>query len=126
LLNNNEKHIFMDEYRRILKPHGKLILQNVSPVYGQLDRLLRRRIGLKEIPAKLVLPGRDRRLYQGFRLKRELGFGFPLFSRLVSIFGESAMTKITLALGTVSALKLLGYSIISELEKEPANEYRRH
>lgn len=122
LLYNNEKHIFMDEFRRILKPHGKLILQNVSPVYGQLDRLLRRRINLKEIPAKLLLPGRDRRLYQGFKLKRELGFGFPLFSRLVFIFGESALMKITLALGTVSVLKLLGYSIITELEKEPATE----
>lgn len=126
LLNNDDKHIFMDNFRRILKPRGKLILQNVSPVYGQLDRLLRRRIGLKEIPAKLVLPGSDRRLYQGFRLRREIGFGFPFFSRLVSIFGESAMTKITLALGTVSVLRLLGYSIISELEKEPATEYRHH
>lgn len=122
LLNNNDKPVFMDEFKRILKPRGKLILENVSPVYGQLDRLRRRRISLREIRAKLVLPGMERRLYGGFRKRRELGFGFPLFSRLASVFGESAMMKITLALGTRPVVKLLGYTIITELEKEPATE----
>jgi len=118
LIPSNEKHIFMGEFRRVLKPRGRLILENVSPIYGQLDRLVRHRLSLSEIPGKLVLLGQDLRLFRGFRKMRELGFGFPLFARLAGVFGESTIIKITLALGTIPFIKFLGYTIIVELEKE--------
>lgn len=120
LIHNNEKRVFMGEFRRVLKPRGKLILQNVSPVYGQLHRMIRRRVSVSELPGRLLLPGHGFRLFRGFRKRREIGIGFPLFGKLAAIFGESAMIKITLALGNVPFLKLLGYTIITELEKESA------
>lgn len=118
LIPNNEKRIFMGEFRRILKPGGRLILENVSPVYGQLHRLARRRLSLSEIPGKLVLPGGWLGLFRGFRKRRELGFGFPLFGMFAGIFGESVMARITLALGTVPFIKFFGYAIIAEIEKD--------
>jgi ubiquinone/menaquinone biosynthesis C-methylase UbiE len=116
---NHEKHIFMDEFRRVLKPGGKLILENVSPIYGQIERLVRLRVSLNEIPGKLIFPGLEQRIMKGYRKRRELGIGFPLFSKLAVIFGEDRMIKITRALGNVPLLKFFGYSIITELEKEP-------
>jgi ubiquinone/menaquinone biosynthesis C-methylase UbiE len=118
LIHNNEKHVFMAEFSRVLKPRGKLILENVSPIYGQLHRLVRRRVSLSEIPGKLVLPRQGHRIFRGFRKRRELGIGFPLFAGLAGVFGESTIIKITLALGRVPFLKLLGYTTITELEKE--------
>lgn len=112
LIQNNEKHVFAGEFRRVLKPQGRLILENVSPVYGQLHRLVRRRVSFSE------LPGKGRTIFRGFLKRRETGIGFPLFGRLAAIFGESAMIKITLALGNVPLLKVLGYATITEFEKQ--------
>lgn len=119
LIDNHEKNIFMDEFRRVLKPGGKLILENVSPVYGQIERLVRLRVSLNEIPGKLIFPGLEQRIMKGYRKRRELGIGFPLFSKLAVIFGEDRIIKITRVLGNVPLLKFFGYSIITELEKEP-------
>lgn len=118
LIQNKEKHVFAGEFRRVLKPRGRLILENVSPIYGQLHRLVRRRVSFSELPGKLVIPGRGRRIFRGFLKRREMGIGFALFGRLAAIFGESTMIKIALALGNVPLLKLLGYTTITEFEKQ--------
>lgn len=118
LISNTEKHIVMSEFKRVLKPRGRLILENLSPVYGQLSRLINCRLSLRELPGKFVYPGQGLNLFRGFRKEREQAIGFPLFARLASVFGESTMINITLALGAIPFLKLLGYTIITELEKE--------
>ncbi len=118
LIQNKEKHVFAGEFRRVLKPRGRLILENVSPIYGQLHRLVRCRVSFSELPGKLVIPGRERRIFRGFLKRREMGIGFALFGRLAAIFGESTMIKIALALGNVPLLKLLGYTTITEFEKQ--------
>lgn len=78
-------------------------------------------MSLSEIPGKLILPGQEHSVFKGFRKRRELGIGFPLFAKLAAIFGEDAMIKFTLTLGNVPFLKFFGYTIITELEKEPTN-----
>ena len=65
-----------------------------------------------------MLPGQELRLFRGFRKKRAMGIGFPLFGRLAGVFGEDTMIKITTTLGTIPFIKLLGYTIITELEKD--------
>jgi ubiquinone/menaquinone biosynthesis C-methylase UbiE len=130
LIPNSEKHLFVREMARVVKPGGRLIVEFNSAYYGVVMAFLRHYLRKRgHVGQACLFPGRVNRLFEGLIVRRTMGVKLPFSGFFSKILGSRIVTAVNLAAGRVPGLKWLCYCLIVEAEKplpRPAADHSAH
>jgi ubiquinone/menaquinone biosynthesis C-methylase UbiE len=118
LIPNSEKHLFVEEMARVVKPGGRLIVEFNSGLYGVVLAFLRHVLRKRGRVAQACLfPGRVNGRFEGLIVRRTMGVKLPFTGFLCKVLGTRIVTAINLMAGSAPGLKWLCYCVIVEAEK---------
>lgn len=120
LIPNELKPQFMLEFRRVLKPGRKLVVEFNSPFYGVFLATLRYYFRKKKpggMRMKCLFPDQVQPLFDGFEIVRKQGIKLPLSGALSSILGATATGGLNKWFGSLPGLRYLTYALIIEAVK---------
>ena len=118
LIPNGEKHLFIQEMARVVKPGGRVIVEFNSGYYGGVLAFLRHLLRKRgRVGQACLFPGRVDRLFEGLTVRRTMGVKLPFSGLLSKLLGRRIVTAINLKAGRVPGLKWLCYGLMVEAEK---------
>ena len=118
LIPNSEKHLFIQEMTRVVKPGGRLIVEFNSGYYGVAMAFLRHYLRKRgSVHQACLFPARVNRLFDGLTVKRTMGVKLPFSGFFAKILGRRIVTSVNLMAGRTPGIKWLCYCVIVEAEK---------
>jgi ubiquinone/menaquinone biosynthesis C-methylase UbiE len=125
LLSEDVKFAALAEFRRVLKPGGRLIVEFNSPFYGvglAFHRYYFRKRRAGGMRKKCLFPDQIARYFADFRVNAIVGVKLPFSGRLARVLGMRAMLGMNRLWGRIPILRYLCYGIMVAAERPDCAE----